>query len=280
MAYELTKPDYEDWVETPEHRGDEVAAALEWNLTKGLDFSIPDVDWDDDLFQLPQSLIDLLHQAPEKPKLEDITVREYGGTGIFDAFMESFHNHLNVEYLANRITGAQYAEAWVSGFQTCLTQAVTFAINRDKAYWDAILAQLQGLNQLIAFNTAKVQLAIAQAQAHLNRANYALTKLKLSTEDANYANAVETVEATRAQTLDNRLSDGQTVEGAIGKQKDLYDEQITSYKRNAELKVAQLWSDAWVAQKTIDEGLLAPAQFQNESVNTILTELRNNVNLN
>lgn len=279
MPYELTKPTYDDWIETQDHRGDELAAALEWNLTKGLDFSIPDVDWDDDLFKIPQELIDALHQAPSKPKLEDITIRQYGGTGIFDAFMESFHNHLDVEFKLGRITGAEYATAWVSYTTVGITQAVQFAINRDKAYWDAILAQLNGINQLIGLNTAKVQLAIAQAQAHTNRVNYALTKLKLSTEDATFSNMVETVEATRAQTLDTRLSDNATVEGAIGKQKDLYDEQITSYKRNAELKVAQLWSDAWVAQKTIDEGLLAPAQYQNESVNTILTELRSKVGL-
>lgn len=279
MSFELVKPTYEDWLETREHRGDELAAALEWNLTQGLDFTIPDVDWDDDIFKIPQELIDALKQPPTKGKIEDITTREYGGTGAFDAFMHSFHNHLQMEYDAGRITGAKYADTWTQLSAIALQSAVQYVMNRDKTYWDALLAQLNGLTQLINLNTAKVQLAIAQAQAHQNRVNYALTKLKLSTEDANFANAVETVEATRAQTLDTRLTDNATVEGAIGKQKDLYDEQITSYKRNAELKVAQLWSDAWVAQKTIDEGLLAPQEFQNENVNSILTELRSNVNL-
>ena len=87
------------------------------------------------------------------------------------------------------------------------------------------------------------------------------------------------MEAARAQTADNRLTDGALVVGAVGKEKELKNEQITSFKRNAETKVVELYTNAWVAQKTIDEGLLAPQEFQNENVNSILAELRTNVNL-
>lgn len=280
MAQELQKPTFSgDWITTQEYQGDKLASQLEWNLSRGLDFSIPDVDWDDELYQIPQDLIDALHKTPKPPTIEDITIRKYGGTGIFDAFMESFHNHLEVEYDLGRITGAEYATTWCQLTGLAMQQAVTFALQRDKAYWELLLANIQALTGLINLATARVQLAIAQAQVHINRANYCLTKLKLATEDANFAYGMENMEAARAQTADDRLTDGATVVGAVGKEKELKDEQITSFKRNAETKVVELYTNAWVAQKTVDEGLLAPSEFQNSGVDSVMSKLRANVNL-
>ena len=82
-------------------------------------------------------------------------------------------------------------------------------------------------------------------------------------------------EAQRAQTLDTRL-DGATVTGLLGKQKELYSQQITSYKRDAEVKAGKLWIDAWITMKTIDEGLLPPDQFTNIEINEVLATLKTN----
>ena len=83
------------------------------------------------------------------------------------------------------------------------------------------------------------------------------------------------MESARAQTLDTR-TDGLAVSGSVGKQKALYSQQITSYQRDAEVKAAKLFTDAWITQKTIDEGLTAPSNFANDSVNTILGVLKAN----
>lgn len=83
-------------------------------------------------------------------------------------------------------------------------------------------------------------------------------------------------EAQRAQTLNVRQDAGGTVVGLIGKQKDLYTQQIESYKRDAEVKAAKLFTDAWITQKTIDEGLLPPTEFQNTSVGAILADIKTN----
>ena len=82
-------------------------------------------------------------------------------------------------------------------------------------------------------------------------------------------------EAQRAQTQDTRL-DGTTVTGLLGKQKELYSQQITSYKRDAEVKAGKLWIDAWITMKTIDEGLLPPDQFTNTEINEVLATLKTN----
>jgi len=88
----------------------------------------------------------------------------------------------------------------------------------------------------------------------------------------------EQTEVQRAQTLDTR-SDTATVVGLVGKQKALYTQQITSYERDAQTKAAKLFTDAWVTQKTIDEGLTAPAGFTNASLDEVLTAIKTANNL-
>lgn len=89
----------------------------------------------------------------------------------------------------------------------------------------------------------------------------------------------EQYEVQRAQTLNTR-SDGVTVvTGAIGKQKDLYSEQISSYIKDAQYKAAKFWVDGWITQKSLDEGLLAPNQFTNSEIDEVLQTLKTNLSL-
>ena len=83
------------------------------------------------------------------------------------------------------------------------------------------------------------------------------------------------MEVQRAQTMDTRTN-GVAIRGSVGKQKDLYTQQITSYQRDAEVKAAKLFTDAWITQKTIDEGLLPPGAFRNDSINVILRNIKAN----
>lgn len=176
----------------------------------------------------------------------------------------------------------------------------------------AQLAEIEKTTARINLETARVKHAQTKYEASTAEANYALTKLKLATEDVTFGNLEkqgrvidaqktgvdhdnagkaftgsfilprqrdllqEQVEVQRAQTLNTR-SDGQLVVGLLGKQKDLYSQQITSYKRDAETKAVKIWTDAWITQKTIDEGLLAPTQFKNTNVNKMLDRLKKEV---
>lgn len=88
----------------------------------------------------------------------------------------------------------------------------------------------------------------------------------------------ETLEAARAQTLDTRV-DGSPVAGAIGKQKELQSEQISSFQKDAKLKVAKVFADAWAVQRTTNEDLAAPAQFVNAEIDEVLVALRASVSM-
>jgi hypothetical protein len=335
-------------------------------------FTLPVVDLENAKFNLPNT-IGPLYTLPEKLELSTLTSGTVNGNGIFDVLMTSIAAHLRGEYENNRITGAQYTEAYQAGIAQALNAASQFILGRDQAYWQAINSQLQARALEIAVITArletesaKVKLAILTNQKSTSEAEYALTKLKLSNEDAQYcillaqkeqldytlANILpkqsdgltldnagktlenagrtldntgktfdnaskeynvtyilpaqlegitvdnlsktytkdyilpsqnsliqEQIEVQRAQTSDTRTN-GSAISGSVGKQKDLYTQQIDSYRRDSELKAAKLFVDTWITQKTIDEGLIAPGSFTNGSVNVVLRNIRVNNDLN
>jgi hypothetical protein len=261
-------------------------------LTTGVDFTLPDVDLTDPEFQIPATDLD----APVTLTNADLTTKVIDGTGTFDVIMSSMLAHLKGEFDKGRITGAEYTKAYVNLVQASLTNAVQFLLGRDTAYWQAVAAQQAAkiaeagvVKARVDLEIAKAQLAATRYQAANQQAEYALTKMKLSTESINYCVAnfqltdilpyqkilvQEQGEVARAQTLNTRSDGVTTVVGVLGKQKDLYTQQIESYKRDAEIKAAKLFTDAWITQKTIDEGLLPPTAFANTSLDAILADIK------
>ncbi len=302
--------------------GETVANQLLTALMAGENITIPQVDLTADIYKIPGGIDSEQYLPVRKLTNEDLTTRVVGGDGTFDALMAGFSAHLKIEYEKGRITGAEYTKAFIALTEGAMANAVQYLLGRDNAFWQAVTAQAQAITARVQLETAKVQYAAMHLEAMIGRANYALTKLKLATEDVTYAqgkfnmdfllplqrtgqelqNAGQTIqnntgsyqlanifpqqlnllreqtEVQRAQTLDVRM-DGATVTGAVGKQKDLYTQQITSYQRNSELSAARVFSDAWITQKTIDEGLLPPDALNNSSVNTVLNTLKTNNNL-
>lgn len=88
----------------------------------------------------------------------------------------------------------------------------------------------------------------------------------------------EQYETARSQTTDMR-SDGLPILGTVGAQVALYKQQKISYERDVDYKIAKMYMDQWVAQKSIDEGLTPPNQFVNAQIDTIFTTIRANANL-
>lgn len=353
-----------------------LAGTLFIELLAGTDFTIPNVDLSSPDFEIPD-----LEEVIVTPLTEaDLTSRNVDGTGLFDGLMEAMRGHLQIEFEKGRLTGAQYAEAYISMTSTAMGAAVQYLLSKDQARWQAALiqrqAQIAGIGVVksrVELEEVKVRLGIAQVDALTQQTNYALTKLKLATEDAQWANlkaqldqteytttsllpaqladlnmgvAVKTAqrdqvlyetssilpkqadklvteeavlsyqlsalypaqvaghtadtagkeynnqfilpaqlesvreqtEGHRAKTLDTR-TDGTTVSGTVGKQKDLYDQQIISYQRDAETKVVRMMVDSWITQKTMDEGLTAPSALNNTGINGAFTTLLGNVSL-
>lgn len=285
---------------------DVLANSLLTSLLQGQDFSVPIINLDDTIFDQPPST-GPIYEDIDRIVIADLTTGIPCGEGVFDKLMASLTAHLKVEFEANRISGAEYTKAYIGVITAALQTSSQFLLAKDQAYWQALLVQAQAkaadvdlITARVSLATAKVNAARAQFEASTAEANYGLTKMKISTEDATYANMVrqgegldftndnilpkqenllqEQIEVQRAQTHNSR-TDGTLVAGSVGKQKDLYTQQIDSYKRDAETKAVKMFVDAWIAQKTMDEGLLAPDQFTNTNINEMLLAIRANLSM-
>lgn len=259
-------------------------------LTEGEDFTLPNIDMSGPEWDIPGGDGSPIFAEVTRLTNEDLTTRTVGGSGTFDALMASASAHLKQEFKEGRITGGEYTKAYIATLESCMGNATQYLLGRDQAYWAGAMAQIQAVTARVALATSKAQYVLAKFQALTAKSEYALTKLKLSTESENYCAAlfnventlpqqlrllVEQTDAQRAQTHDYRYN-GEPVSGSIGKQKELYSQQITSYQRDAEVKAAKLFTDAWITQKTIDEGLVPPTGFTNASLDPILTTLKTN----
>lgn len=381
------------------------------------------------------------------------------GTGAFDVFMTAMDKHLEREFKGNRLTGTQYAEAYVQIANGVMGQAVGFVLQKDQARWGAVTAQMQAriaeiqaTEALIGLEKTKIEAAQANFQLNLVAAQYALTKMSIAVEEAKHDDATtgvamkeyeltygmpaavaiqhyertavmpstvamndiqvdrilpaqaaisefqnrvmqpleeelqiiqrdrilpvqadmaefqrdsmqpvelaqqqhilnkrqpaetelinEQTEVQRANTLDTRRdgltptggvvliqkrnltvdadtkdyqlasvlptqvtlvgkqivlteeqgekeraqtldvrSDGATVIGQIGKQKDLYSQQIDSFIKDAQHKTAKMYLDGFITQKTLDEGLPAPNELTQTEINDVLAGVRSNNSL-
>lgn len=282
---------------------DTAANALMTSLVGTNAFVLPNVDLTGGEFSSP-AIGDDPFVALAKLTNADLTTGTIDGDGTFDTLMRGLGAQLQKEFDKGRITGADYAKTYIELAAGAMAQAVQFLTQRDLTYYQAVGAALQAQTAQVQLATARVQLEDAKAQLAAHRyealnteATFALTKLKLATEDANFgvtnynlttllpaqktlldkqaAAAAEQTEAQRAQTSDTR-TDGTAIKGVLGEQKLLYAQQIISYQRDAEVKAAKLFTDAWVTMKTIDEGVLPPNGFVNTSLDTILTALKTN----
>ena len=231
--------------------------------------TLPEVNFSDSKFTIPWDANNPIFAAVSKPTSAELLAQ-------FNALMDGIDTHITKEYTAGRITGAKYADVYLAMIQTALASAVQFVLGKDQAFWMAAKTQAEAI-------TAATQNETAKIDAMYRRANYALTKLKLATEDSQFGQGEyqrinilpvqkmmvqEQAESQRAQTLDTRsdevdnsrgVSDGQggviagKLQGVLGTQKALYEQQVKSYQDDTQLKATRVFADLWTTTKTLDE---------------------------
>lgn len=165
-------------------------------LLVGESFDTPTVNLDDPAFVPPSIVDNPLYQKITELSNEDLTTRAVGGSGTYDAIMESQSIHLKAEYTAGRITGAEYTKAYIALSGNAVSQGVQFLLGKDQAYWASVNAQMQALTARVQLETAKVQLAISLIEVKNQKATFALNKIRLANEDAQYGIAKYNLENT------------------------------------------------------------------------------------
>lgn len=81
------------------------------------------------------------------------------GDGVFDTIMNATKAHLLGEYHANRITGAEYTQAYISGLQTAMSQAVQFTLSKDRVEYDinTLVKQAESMDAQISLVEAQIR---------------------------------------------------------------------------------------------------------------------------
>lgn len=289
-----------------------IANAVMTELLLNEPLEMPVIDLDDPAFKPPTMENNPLYLPIAKVGIDALTTRVVNGDGVFDGIMQALNAHLKEEYAKGRITGAEYSKTYIALTDSAMNQGVALLLGQEQSYWAAVNAQMQAITARVQLDISRAMLGVQLTELQNKRAEFALTKLRLANEDQQYCiskytlenmlplqkagqeyqNQVaqwnlenmlpeqkklvtEQMEAARAQTSDAR-TDGLPVAGSIGKQKSLYDQQITSYKRSAELGAARVWADAWLAHKAIDEGIDTPAAFNATTVSAVMDTLKLN----
>lgn len=169
-------------------------------LVSDYTFDLPTVDLNGPEFQLPPKTGELFDPPPRITN-EELTTGVVGGTGTFDIVMSSMYEHIRTEFDQGRITGDQYAKAYIELTTAGLGNSVQFLLGKDAAYWSAVTAQLaartaeiQAVLAGVQLEVTKAELAIRLAELQGKEAEYALTKMRLASEDAQFCQI-------KAQTL-------------------------------------------------------------------------------
>ena len=288
------------------------AKELLTSITDGLDFSVPNVDFDDASLQIPESLAEALQKVPEQLTNDSLTEGCIEGEGTFDQIMKALKDHLTDEFEAGRITGAEYTKAYVAMMQTALQSAVQYLLGRDSAYYQALGAQAQAITANIGAYTAKVQLAIAQAQAHLNKAQYANAVLNLSATEKQIGLIVkqtdqvakqieladvqmdklrmdikqtekqivllnEQAEQAHAQVSDTLINGTTKVAGYTGNQNALLKQQVIAFKKDSIIKAAKIYADSFGTQLSMSTATAAGTGLDANGIGVAITKLANSM---
>ena len=161
------------------------------------------------------------------------------GNGIFDIWMRTLGAHLKREYAEQRITGDEYAKAYIALMNNLLNAAVGFLTQ------DAQLAMAQ--------EKLKYELQLLDAQVKLADKELALKEKDLALKEKQVALAEAQLKAAEAQYKDT--VDGLPVGGVLGKQMKVYDAQAKGFKDNALQAATKIMVDTWNIRRQTDESL-------------------------
>lgn len=191
--------------------------------------------------------------VPDEVTVADLTDGNVQGNGVFDQLMRAVGRHLTLEYDANRITGADYTQAYIGSIAAVLQSSVQFVLSKDREVLSAELVKEQILKTradteatLQAATLTKQQQStealrgvVTAGQANKIAAEERLVKWKTTTEQAQTLSTVKNAD----DDTDIVLLNGSTAVGTMGKQQLLYQRQADGFLRDAEQKAAKLFAD-------------------------------------
>ena len=187
-----------------------------------------------------------------------ITEGTLEGNGVFDLWMRAIRLHLLREYKEQRITGDEYAKAYIAILNNLLNAAVGFIV--QDAQLDIAKQKLQYELQLL-----DAQVKLADKDLALKEKQLALAETQLKAAEAQYKDTV----------------DDQPVGGVLGKQMKVYDAQAKGFHDNALQSAAKLLVDNWSIRRQTDEGLQTTPEsnLYDANIGNAVSEMLTNVGI-
>ena len=187
------------------------------------------------------------------------------GNGIFDTWMRALGAHLKREYAEQRITGDEYAKAYIALMNNLLNAAVGF-LTQD--------AQLAMAKEKLAY-----ELQLLDAQVNLANKELAIKDKDLALKEKQVALAEAQLKAAEAQYKDT--VDGQPVGGVLGKQMKVYDAQAKGFKDNALQAATKIMVDTWNIRRQTEESLqtTADSKLYDGNIGNAVAEMFSSVSI-
>ena len=201
------------------------------------------------------------------------------GNGIFDTWMRTLGAHLKREYAEQRITGDEYAKAYIALMNNLLNTAVGFftqdaqlAMAQEKLQYELQLLDAQ-------VKLAEKDLAHKDKDLELKDKELALKDKDLALKEKQVALAEAQLKAAEAQYKDT--VDGQPVGGVLGKQMKVYDAQAKGFKDNALQAATKIMVDTWNIRRQTEESLqtTADSKLYDGNIGNAIAEMFESVSI-
>ena len=87
------------------------------------------------------SLAELTNGKTVTKEVDGLNTYTWQGTHVFDVLVRMVNENLKIQYDEGRIKATDYAQAYIGGLQTCITESMKYILQKDNLIKDEELKQ-------------------------------------------------------------------------------------------------------------------------------------------
>ena len=87
------------------------------------------------------NLAELTNGTTVVKEVDGLNTHTWQGSAVFDVLVRIVNENLKIQYDAGRIKATDYAQAYIGGLQTCVTESMKYIMQKDNLIKDEDLKQ-------------------------------------------------------------------------------------------------------------------------------------------
>ena len=87
------------------------------------------------------NLTELTNGSTVVKEVDGLNTYTWEGTAVFDVLVRMVNENLKIQYDEGRIKATDYAQAYIGGLQTCLTESMKYIMQKDNLIKDEAVKQ-------------------------------------------------------------------------------------------------------------------------------------------